>query len=215
MQRKPQPRADQTDDTAAADAEAATALRELDGATYENTPAFGMRGRRELARCVRVYDGDTCWLAVRIAAGLVRRFRCRVAGYDAPELRTRDAAEKEAAARCKAALERLVLGRVVYAEFDAKRDDKYGRLLATLYVRRAPHAAGDRGADADAPTADVHEVPRDAASDPALIDVGRHMLRHTGGDCVPYDGGHKTPYAERSVAATTTTTATAAAMSKQ
>eukprot|EP01063_Lacrimia_lanifica_P016098 TRINITY_DN22712_c0_g1_i1.p1 TRINITY_DN22712_c0_g1~~TRINITY_DN22712_c0_g1_i1.p1 ORF type:complete len:343 (+),score=125.82 TRINITY_DN22712_c0_g1_i1:48-1076(+) len=80
---------------------------------------------------VRVYDGDTVTLAGRVAHNPeLFTFSVRVHGIDAPEMRTKDAGEKEVARLAKAVVEAAVLNRAVVLHDVAL--DKYGRLLARV-----------------------------------------------------------------------------------
>ena len=83
------------------------------------------------ARVARVIDGDT----IEIADGRLVRYL----GIDAPELRRRvggrwveqpDPFGREATALNR----RLVEGRTVRLEYDVRTHDRYGRLLAHVYV---------------------------------------------------------------------------------
>lgn len=60
------------------------------------------------ARVVRAIDGDTVEVDARPWPGQTMRVAVRLAGYDAPELCGRCAAEREAAAAAKAALEGML-----------------------------------------------------------------------------------------------------------
>lgn len=90
-------------------------------------------------RIVSIYDGDTVVVAI-VHDGRLRRRRCRLVGYDSPELRSRDDGER---ARAIAARDHLMMllpvGRLFCANVNGL--DKYGRLLVDMRVR------GDRLAD--------------------------------------------------------------------
>jgi len=99
------------------------AARPADGAADPGTEAS--------AQVVRVIDGDT----VALASGRLLRY----IGIDAPEVRRREnghwALDPEPFGL--AALEenrRLVEGRPVRLRFDVERTDRFGRLLAYVYV---------------------------------------------------------------------------------
>jgi len=72
----------------------------------------------------RVIDGDT--VEVRIG-GKVERVR--LIGVDAPEI-----GQGEWGERARAALERMVKGKVVRVEFDVQERDRYGRVLGYVWV---------------------------------------------------------------------------------
>ena len=99
----------------------------------------------------KVHDGDT----IKLANG----DRVRLIGIDCPELHESDKLYRDAARRHqdiaviqamgKEADEftrKLVLGRKVRLEFDLERRDKYGRLLAYVYLYPGP---GDQELDSD------------------------------------------------------------------
>ena len=100
-----------------------------DGLDPRSVPVLGPTAA--WGRVVRVVDGDTVWVAVRERRRLVR-LTVRLHGIDAPETRTRDAAEKVLGLQSKAELSSMVLDRLVGIEH--KGLDKYGRCLAVLYL---------------------------------------------------------------------------------
>jgi micrococcal nuclease len=95
--------------------------------TYENTRAFSISGLHTLAKCVRVYDGDTCHCAFPLH-GVPTRFSVRLLGIDTPELRT--GTHKEEAKIARDALSALILNRIV--RLHCHGWDKYGRLLGDI-----------------------------------------------------------------------------------
>jgi endonuclease YncB( thermonuclease family) len=76
----------------------------------------------EKADCTRVYDGDTITLA--------DQRRVRLLGIDTPEIKDREPFAEEA----KEFTKRLCSGKPVYLVFGAEKLDKFGRLLAHVYV---------------------------------------------------------------------------------
>ena len=110
---------------------------------------------------VDVYDGDTCTIAC-VIDGEIRRRRCRLAGYDTPELKGSNAKPTEArAARDHFCM--LMPKGVFRAHYDGF--DKYGRLLLRFRVRQNRWWRCTRTWICD-----------------AMIDAGH---------AVPYDGGTK------------------------
>ena len=85
-----------------------------------------------VARVVQVVDGDTVMLGTPVFGAN----QVRLVGIQAPKLPLgRDGFKKwPLAGEAKAALERLTLGHVVELRFGGRRMDRYGRLLAHLYV---------------------------------------------------------------------------------
>ena len=86
---------------------------------------------------IKVYDGDTIWVSILLNSKLVK-FKCRMLGYDSPELKpllkikNRDSIIQKAQA-AKNYLENLVLHKIVDIKFSGF--DKYGRALSTLYIK--------------------------------------------------------------------------------
>lgn len=129
---------------------------------------------------IKVYDGDTitvaampltpfCGIACAEAAhaGPMYRFAVRLRGIDAPELKGSGPAERAAAVAARDALAGLLLGRAVALR--NRGAEKYGRLLADVYLPGAPASAHD-GAAAD-------------------LFVNQWMLENR--HAVAYDGGAK------------------------
>lgn len=85
------------------------------------------------AEPVRVVDGDTLVMRVRLWPGIEYAGPVRLAGVDAPELRARLACERRAARQARD----YVAARIAQARALTLRDvtlDKYGRALARVYV---------------------------------------------------------------------------------
>jgi endonuclease YncB( thermonuclease family) len=84
---------------------------------------------------IKVYDGDTFTLATKIPAlqnSPLYRFPVRLAGIDAPEIKTNNTDEKIMAFEARDALANLIL----YKKITLKniRNEKYGRVLADAYL---------------------------------------------------------------------------------
>ena len=82
----------------------------------------------------KVVDGDTVDLVLDLGFSLYKKERCRVAGIDTPESRTRDLKEKaygkEATAFLKGQLESADEITV-----RTSKDGKYGRMLGTILAK--------------------------------------------------------------------------------
>lgn len=109
---------------------------QLRKATYEDTPSFSLSGMRCKGRVVRVYDGDTVWVAIPYPDDKVFKYRVRLHGYDAPELHPRSDVENrellvQAALDAKAFLEDT-LSRSELVDVEFFEYDKYGRPLVKL-----------------------------------------------------------------------------------
>lgn len=87
---------------------------------------FSFRGRKYKARVVDVYDGDSVKVIFK-HDGKYKKFKCRLNGIDTPEIRTRNAKEKEMAIKARDELRKLSLDKVVTIICD--EFDKYGRIL--------------------------------------------------------------------------------------
>ena len=129
-------------------------------ATYANAL---LRLAPTLAKCVRVYDGDTVWLAFE-HAGQVVRSSARLMGVDTPEVRTRCSVEKQAGLAARDDLRNMILDKLVRVRIDDKDVDKYGRMLVWLW-----------------PNEGHEECDREKS-------INSHMERRWG---VPYCGGTK------------------------
>ena len=80
----------------------------------------------------KVVDGDTVDLVLDLGFSLSKKERCRVAGIDTPESRTRDKKEKVYGLEAKAYLQGL-LENAQNLYVRTEKDGKYGRMLGWLY----------------------------------------------------------------------------------
>lgn len=83
-------------------------------------------GERYSYRCTRVVDGDTIEVA-RLGA-------VRLIGIDTPEMNYDFGVPQPFAKEAKKRCERLVDGKEVSLQFDVQKRDKYGRVLAYVFV---------------------------------------------------------------------------------
>ena len=79
---------------------------------------------------VTVTDGDTIWVCCLNR----QREKVRYIGIDAPETQHPIKGVQEYGYEAKAANRKLVEGKAVRLEFDIARRDRYGRLLAYVYL---------------------------------------------------------------------------------
>lgn len=84
------------------------------------------------AKVVKVYDGDTVHLGVKLVSGERVRYPCRIFGIDAPEMRSKNAEEKEIAIVSRNSLDKLIGNKIVLVNVLGK--EKYGRVLASLRI---------------------------------------------------------------------------------
>lgn len=88
-------------------------------------------------RVVKLVDGDTIW--VDVGAGRIEKVR--YIGVNTPELHHRTRGEEPGGRTAAEVNRRLVAGRQVRLEPDVQLRDRYGRLLAYVWVR------GNHGAE--------------------------------------------------------------------
>jgi endonuclease YncB( thermonuclease family) len=97
------------------------------------------------AKVIKVYDGDTLTVAGRLVVDgrpslSIYKFQVRLRGIDTPELKTKNAKEKELATRARDALASYVLNAVVTLQ--NIEYDKYGRLLADVVASDGQNLSG-------------------------------------------------------------------------
>ena len=108
----------------------------LKNASFETTPTYSLEGTKTNCKILKVYDGDTLWLAI-YKHDKIYKYKCRMMNYDSPEMKPplkqvgRDL-EIKAAKASKEYLETLLKDRYVTAEFFGYC--KYGRPLVNLYI---------------------------------------------------------------------------------
>lgn len=106
-------------------------IMQLELCTYENTPRFSFVGQVIRAKCVKVYDGDSCTV-VFDTSGKNCRHSIRLDGYDCPELRSKSPMEKKCAVLARDFLASVILDTIV--QLKCKDFDKYGRILADIEI---------------------------------------------------------------------------------
>jgi len=109
----------------------------LKNATIDNTSLWSLKNQIHYVKVLKVYDGDTIWIAIRINFKIYK-LKVRMYGIDTPEmkpLKTQKNRDQEIAAAKKAKkfLADLVDQRVV--KMKCGEWDKYGRLLGTLIIK--------------------------------------------------------------------------------
>jgi micrococcal nuclease len=156
----------------------------LSQATACNTPVFSLRDRRIIARVIAVYDGDTCTVALRFHWNSpIVAIKVRLCGIDTPELRSKVPAEKHQALTCRSILRSIVLNQTVLLH--CSTFDKYGRLLASLYVPQTYTARI---------LMHLHLISTTKLRTNAFLDVSAYMITHGPGTYV-YQGGTRRPFA--------------------
>lgn len=86
-----------------------------------------------IAKCVKVYDGDTITIVGVLSGGsYLFRWSVRLRNIDAPEMRTKCVNEKICAKLAQEAMSKQVLNQMVTLKNVGY--DKYGRVLADVFV---------------------------------------------------------------------------------
>lgn len=109
--------------------ENANALAELQASTND-IEEFNLDGQVHLAKCVNVYDGDTCKVVFWFG-GELTKWTIRLYGIDTPELRGVDADTKKKGLAARDRLRELALDKLVTVEVITT--GKYGRLVCRLF----------------------------------------------------------------------------------
>jgi endonuclease YncB( thermonuclease family) len=82
---------------------------------------------RDTFKCVKVIDGDT----IEISNGR----KVRLIGVDTPEFYHPDKPEEYYSKKARAFTEKLVKGKMITIDYDSQTYDKYGRILAYVYLK--------------------------------------------------------------------------------
>ena len=91
----------------------------------------------------RVIDGDTIDVDIDLGFSITITQRVRLQGIDAAETRTKDLVEKEKGLAAKAWLEKELSREGEWIIITTK-EDKYGRILGTLYLVGDPVTVNER-----------------------------------------------------------------------
>jgi endonuclease YncB( thermonuclease family) len=105
----------------------------LKNATFVDTPLYSLKGLKTKCKPLRVYDGDTLWIAFILDKKLFKT-KIRMIGYDSAEIHSKGSEQLQKAIEAKEYLEKLLGTDLVDIEF--LENDKYGRPLAKLYVNQ-------------------------------------------------------------------------------
>ena len=103
----------------------------LKQATFADTPTYSLKGLRTLCKPLKIYDGDTLWLAFMVDHKLCK-VRVRMNGYDSAEMHSSQPEQVRMANEAKEKLTELLGNELVEVEF--YEDDKYGRPLVKIFV---------------------------------------------------------------------------------
>ncbi len=91
-------------------------------------------GKEYKAYISNIYDGDTFDATIEWDKNIFLRFRCRMWGFDAPEIKTKDKVEKQKGLETKEFLIHELNKTNMMATVRCFEFDKYGRLLVLLYL---------------------------------------------------------------------------------
>lgn len=105
--------------------------RKLRNFDPESIDRFSFDGISTYAKVCDVYDGDTVTILFSHRRKIIK-YSCRIYGIDTPEIRTRDLEEKKRGYEARDFLKSYILDQII--KIDLLKFDKYGRLLAHLYV---------------------------------------------------------------------------------
>ncbi len=108
-----------------------TEIEELSNLNLNDVRKFTFKDTKTYGRVVSVYDADTITLAFKFG-DQYHSFSIRISGIDSPEIKSHNKKESTVAKAIRDKLSNLILNKVVYAEI--YEYDKYGRLLADVYV---------------------------------------------------------------------------------
>ena len=86
-----------------------------------------------IKKVVKVVDGDTVDLEIDLGFSLTKKERCRIAGIDTPECRTRNKEEKQYGQAAKLYMTGL-LKNAKELKVRTEKDGKYGRMLGWFYA---------------------------------------------------------------------------------
>lgn len=97
------------------------------------TNKFSLNGHKTYAKCVHVYDGDTIHTVFKLPnSHECHKWVIRLMGIDTPEMKSKNTAEKAKATETRDFLRKMVLDKIII--LDCLDFDKYGRLLANIYL---------------------------------------------------------------------------------
>ena len=97
----------------------------------------------KIKKIERIVDGDTLDVSIDLGFNLTTVQRVRLKGINAAETRTKDLTEKAQGLVAKAWLEKE-LSREGEWVIETTKEDKYGRILGTLYLVGDPVTVNER-----------------------------------------------------------------------
>jgi len=103
----------------------------LQALQYEDVPKFSFSGIKCNAKCVKVYDGDTITVIMKLLGLPAMRYSIRLSNLDTAELKSDNEIEKLFAEHTQKVCSDMLLGKMI--KLDLGKFDKYGRILAKVY----------------------------------------------------------------------------------
>ena len=97
----------------------------------------------KIKKITRIVDGDTVDLDIDLGFGITISHRIRLKGINAPETKTLDLEEKDKGIQARLWLEKE-LSKSGEWVIETTKEDKYGRMLGTLYLVGEPVTVNER-----------------------------------------------------------------------
>lgn len=97
----------------------------------------------KIKKITRIVDGDTVDLDIDLGFGITVSHRVRLKGINAPETKTLDLEEKNKGIQARLWLEKE-LSRSGEWVIETTKEDKYGRMLGTLYLVGDPVTVNEK-----------------------------------------------------------------------
>jgi micrococcal nuclease len=97
----------------------------------------------KIKKIERIVDGDTLDVSIDLGFGVTLSHRVRLKDVDAAETRTKDLIEKTEGLAAKVWIEKE-LSREGEWVIETTKEDKYGRILGTLYIVGDPVTLNER-----------------------------------------------------------------------
>jgi micrococcal nuclease len=100
----------------------------------QDQPRRTFQGKKRLAKLISIYDGDTFTIVTRLSPKEpFCEYSIRLSGIDTPEIRHSDPLHKQAGHIVRDVLRDIYpIGTIFLVQFE--HEDKYGRLLGTLWT---------------------------------------------------------------------------------
>ena len=97
----------------------------------------------KIKKITRVIDGDTVDVDIDLGFGITLSHRVRLKGINSAETRTKDLEEKAEGIKARLWLEKELSKRGEWV-IETTKEDKYGRILGTLYLVGDPVTVNER-----------------------------------------------------------------------